>query len=62
MHARTHVRTHGRWRRLESAALNDHPDESRSSAREKGFIPQFGATGQGLHFHMDTQGQQEQRA
>lgn len=43
-----------RWRHLDSSALNERPDEPVS--KEKGFTPQYGVTGQGMHFHESEEG------
>ena len=35
-----------------SSALNERPDEERA-APARGYAPQFGVTGQGMHYHME---------
>jgi hypothetical protein len=45
-----------RWRHFDSAAMNERPDEPVD--KEKGYRPQFGVTGQDLHYHQEAGGPQ----
>lgn len=41
-----------RWDKMGSSALNEKPDEEPSDDH-KGYVPQFGVTGQEMHYHME---------
>lgn len=40
------------WSKMSSSVLNERPDEARRPDDSKGYVPQYGVTGQGIHYRL----------